>query len=131
MWTRRNLPAVVADLHRGGESRAAVSRFAQDMIANLLPVHLAVDHIDRLTAIRESDAELAAFAKAVTYFIVSCQRFAINVHAHEVKLAWVWLVHTAVDPRDEQIAVRRDFDDREAAGVFYFIECARRRETAL
>src|ERR671924_2197562 len=100
------------------------------MIANLLPVYLAVDHINCLTRVREGDAELAALAKALTDFIVFRQRLAARIHAHEVKLARIWLVHAAVDPRDEQIAFGRDFNDREAGGVFYFIEGARRRETA-
>ena len=40
------------------------------------------------------------------------------------------IVDSTINPRDEQIAVRRDFDDWEATGVFYFIERTRGRKAA-
>src|SRR5580765_8006746 len=76
--TRGNLPAVVADFHGRAKGGAAVGRFAQDVIANLLVVDLAVDHINSFAAVCESNSQLAAFTQSFAHRVVFRQRFAVG-----------------------------------------------------
>ena len=56
-------------------------------------------------------------------------RFAVAADSHQVKLARFRIVDAPVDPGDEQIAVWRRFDDREARCILHFVERARGRKS--
>ena len=127
---RGNLPAVVADFHGRAEGGAAVGRFAQDVIANLLVVDLAVDHINSFAAVCESNSQLAAFTQSFAHRVVFRQRFAVGTDSHQVKLARFRIVDAPVDPGDERIAVWRKFYDWKARRILHFVESTRGGEAA-
>src|ERR671919_2312755 len=130
MWAGGNLPAVIADLNRRGEGRATVGRLAEYMVAHLITVYFTVHQVNRLPAVGEGNAQLAAFAQTVSHLVIFSQRFPVGAQPHQIKLAWFGIVDAAVDPGDQQIAVGDGFDNRKAPRVLHFVQGARRRETA-
>ena len=127
---RRNLPAVVADFDGRAKRSPTVGRFAQDVIANLLVIDLAVDHINSFAAVCESNSQLAAFTQPFADGIIFRQRFAVGADSHQVKLARFRIVETPVDPGDERIAVWRKFYDWKARRILHFVESTRGGEAA-
>jgi hypothetical protein len=91
------------------------------VVTNLVAVHFPVHHVHGLSAVGESNAQLAAFAQSFAYLVVFRERLAVGFEPHKIKLARFGAVDTAVNPGHQQVAIRGGFDNRKASGVLDFI----------
>ncbi len=68
------------------------------MVANFLFIHLPVDYVNCLAAVRKGNAELTALAETFTRRIIFRKLFAIGTESHQVQLARFGVIDTAIDP---------------------------------
>src|SRR5690242_7878654 len=121
MRTGGHLPTVIADFYRFAKCLAAVRRFMQRMVTNLLLAYLPIGDVNCFSAVRESDAQSAALAKPAANLIAARQLVTLHAEPLQVKRTRYRVIDSSVDPTDQQRIVRRGFDDRKPSGIFQFV----------